>query len=144
MIVLVFLCHLHILLNNDLEEINTIKRYAIDSINISHTIYDYIPLITNIELKANHDYFLLGYFNNKEGIDKQTVAEFALPGYQNTVDYFSYISITPMGTLLNGSGAFSIYIIKPIKDVKVSFRMWNYVNDQDYTVNAQVAVLTLK
>ena len=101
-------------------------------------------MITNIELKANHDYFLLGYFNNKEGIDKQTVAEFALPGYQSTVDYFGYIGISPMGTLLNGSGAFSIYIIKPIKDVKVSFRMWNYVNDQDYTVNAQVAVLTLK
>ena len=129
---------------NDLEEINTIKRYAIDSITISHTIYDYIPLITNIELKANHDYFLLGYFDNKEGIDKQTIASFALPGYKIAIDYFEYISICPMGTLYNGTGAFSIYIIKPIKDVKVSFRMWNYVNNQDYTVNAQVCVLTLK
>lgn len=101
-------------------------------------------MITNIELKANHDYFLLGYFNNKEGIDKQTVADFALPGYQNTVDYFGYIGIGPMGTLHSGTGAFCIYIVKAIKDVKVSFRMWNYVNNQDYIVNAQVAVLTLK
>lgn len=101
-------------------------------------------MITNIELKANHDYFLLGYFNNKEEIDKQTIASFTLPGYKITIDYFEYISICPMGTLYGGAGAFSIYIIKPIKDVKVSFRMWNYVNNQDYTVNAQVAVLTLK
>ena len=101
-------------------------------------------MITNIELKANHDYFLLGYFNNKEGIDKQTIASFTLPGYQNTVGYYSYIGIEPMGTLDSGTGAFCIYIIKAIKDVKVSFIMWNYVNDQDYTVNAQVAVLTLK
>ena len=127
---------------NDLEEINIVKRYNFNDISISHTINDYIPLISDIELKGNHDYFILGYFSNNEGANEQTVTDFLTLG-QNNVDYFGYIGLSPLGSLRSGTGAFTIYILKAINDIKVTFRMWNYVTDKDYTVNAQVGVIKL-
>ena len=132
--------------NNDLEDINELSIYKTenDKFISSSTFNSYVHVLDNIKLKANHDYLLFGFYRSTNSLDIHCISGFSLDDYKPNIDYIFLFNSSPSFSMLVGGGALCIYIIRAIKDLNAIYQFWNYVSETDYSVAAQVAVITLK
>ena len=131
---------------NDLEEINKLSIYKIeeDMLIPKSTYNSYVHLISNIELKANHQYLLFGFYRSTISFNIHCLSGFSLDEYERNVDYRLLFNSSPSFNMLVGGGALCVYIIQALKDIKAIYQLWNYVSAEDYSVAPQVAVIRLK
>lgn len=108
------------------------------------TYSQYVHLVNNIELKANHQYLLFGFYRSTNSIDIHCISSFSLAEYERDIDYNLLFNSSPSFSMLVGGGALCVYIIRALKDIKAIYRLWNYVSNIDYSVSAQIAVILLK
>ena len=108
------------------------------------TYNSYVHLISNIELKANHQYLLFGFYRSTISFNIHCLSSFSLDEYERNVDYRLLFNSSPSFNMLVGGGALCVYIIQALKDIKAIYQLWNYVSNIDYSVSAQIAVILLK
>ena len=129
-----------------------------DSINkISYIIKDNIPIpvstvgsdvdLIEIELQGNHDYLLFGNFTNSISENITIISSFDYSNHGVNIrdeDYEFIFSGNQTSNMSSGGGTISIMSIRTFKDIKVIYRLWNYLDSQNYTVDAKTMTIMLR